>query len=121
MQIAQKNFYKKLLGKVGEKKAAEHLKKQGYKILELNFKTHLGEIDIVAKDGDYTVFVEVKTRADDAFGYPVEAVNAKKQDKIIKVSMEYMMRKANLDMPMRYDVVEINDGQINHIKDAFRG
>ena len=51
MQIAQKNFYKKLLGRVGEKKAVEFLKKKGFKVLETNYRTHIGEIDIIAKDG----------------------------------------------------------------------
>ena len=76
MQIAQKNFYKKFLGRAGEVKAAEFLKKKGYKIIKTNYKTYCGEIDIIANDGEYTVFVEVKTRTSDEFGAPAEAVDA---------------------------------------------
>ena len=119
MQIAQKNFYKKLLGRVGEKKAAEFLKEKGYKILETNHKTHLGEIDIIAEDGEYVVFVEVKTRSGDAFGQPSEAVDRKKQEKYFRVATEYLQRKGKLDAPSRFDVIEIENGQINHINDAF--
>ena len=77
MQIAQKNFYKKLLGRAGEIKAAEYLKKNGYKIAEKNYRTHIGEIDIIAEKDGVTVFIEVKTRTDDEFGCGAEAVNAK--------------------------------------------
>lgn len=119
MQIAQKNFYKKLFGRAGEIKAADFLKKKGYKILETNYKTHIGEIDIIAKDGEYTVFCEVKTRTDDEFGSPSEAVTAKKREKYRKVATEYLMRKSDLDVPCRFDVIEIENGKINHIIDAF--
>ena len=119
MQIAQKNFYKKLLGRVGEKKAAEFLLDKGFKIIATNHKTHLGEIDIIAEDGEYTVFIEVKTRTGDAFGQPSEAVDRKKQEKYFRVATEYLQKKGKLDTPSRFDVVEIEDGQINHIIDAF--
>ena len=119
MQIAQKNFYKKLLGRAGEIKASEFLKKNGLKVLETNFKTHIGEIDIIALDGEELVFVEVKTRTDEDFGSPSEAVNRKKQEKYFKVASEYLIKNKKTDSPCRFDVVEICDGQINHIKDAF--
>ena len=119
MQITQKNFYKKLLGRAGEKRAVEFLKEKGYKILDTNFKTHIGEIDIVAKDGLFTVFCEVKTRSSDAFGQPSDAVNHKKQEKYFMVATEYLRNKRLLDCPSRFDVIEIENGQINHIIDAF--
>ncbi len=119
MQFAQKNFYKKFLGRVGENKACEFLKKAGYKILEKNYKTFIGEIDIIAKDKDTIVFVEVKTRMDDGFGSPSEAVNRKKQEKYYKVASEYLQKNRENDSPCRFDVIEIQDGQINHIIDAF--
>ena len=97
MQIAQKNFYKKFLGRAGEEKAAEFLKKKGYKILTKNYKTHIGEIDIIAEDSGTVVFVEVKTRIDDAFGAPSEAVTEKKIRKYEKVATEYLMRERSLD------------------------
>ena len=120
MQIAQKNFYKKLVGRVGEKKAGEYLKKKGYQILKTNYKTSCGEIDLIAKDKeDNIVFIEVKTRSGDEFGAPSEAVNAKKREKYYKVASEYLQREKKLDSPCRFDVVEIENGQINHIINAF--
>ena len=119
MQIAQKNFYKKFLGRVGEKKAAEFLKKKGYKIITTNYKTHLGEIDIIAKDDGVTVFVEVKTRSGDGYGAPSEAVDRRKQEKYYKVASEYLVRSKKQDEPCRFDVIEIEKGEINHIFDAF--
>lgn len=120
MQIAQKNFYKKLLGKVGEKVSADFLKKEGYKIERINYKTHVGEIDIIAIDKDKTiVFVEVKTRSSDRFGEPGEAVDLKKQEKIGLVAKEYLQKTKKTDCPCRFDVIEIKNGEINHIIDAF--
>lgn len=119
MQIAQKNFYKKFLGRAGEIKAAEFLENKGYEILKKNYKTHIGEIDIVAKDGECVVFVEVKTRVNDDFGAPSEAVTYKKREKYYKVASEYLIRNELTDVPCRFDVVEIENGQINHIEDAF--
>ena len=81
MQIAQKNFYKKLLGRAGEKLAVDFLKKKGFKILKTNYKTVVGEIDIIAQDREYIVFIEVKTRSSDNYGLPREAVDRKKQEK----------------------------------------
>ncbi len=119
MQIAQKNFYKKLLGRAGEIKAGEFLKRKGYKILTTNYKTHIGEIDIIAKDQDVVVFVEVKTRVNDDYGQPSEAVNFRKRNKYFKVATEYLVREKLLDVPCRFDVIEISDGKINHLVDAF--
>ena len=119
MQITQKNFYKKLLGRAGELKAEEFLKKKGFKILKTNYKTHCGEIDIIALDGECLVFVEVKTRSSEEFGLPSEAVTIKKQEKYFKVALEFLQREKKLDSQCRFDVIEIENGQINHIIDAF--
>lgn len=119
MQIAQKNFYKKLLGRIGEKTAENYLKKQGYKILERNYKTRVGEIDLIASDNGYTVFVEVKARSSDSYGAPSEAVDKRKREKYYKVASEYLLKKGLSDTACRFDVVEIEDGQINHLIDAF--
>lgn len=119
MQITQKNFYKKFLGRLGENKACEFLKNLGYKILDKNFKTHVGEIDVIAKDGEEIVFIEVKTRSQEAFGSPAEAVGELKQQKYFKVAEQYLIKNKFTASPVRFDVVEIQNGQINHIKDAF--
>jgi putative endonuclease len=107
------------LGRVGEQKAVDFLKDKGYKLLAKNFKTHIGEIDIIVKDGEYTVFVEVKTRLNDDFGAPSEAVTRKKQEKYFRVASEYLRNNKLTDSACRFDVVEIENGQINHIIDAF--
>ena len=119
MQDTPKNFYKKLLGRIGEKKAEKHLKSIGYKILEKNFTTDIGEIDLVAKDGEYIVFVEVKTRASNKYGLPSEAVNYKKRKKYENLASLYLQKNSKLDCPCRFDVVEIIGKNINHIINAF--
>lgn len=119
MQVAQKNFHKKLLGRVGEKSAVKFLKKQGFKILEQNYKNPFGEIDIIAKDGEYTVFIEVKTRTDDAFGAACEAVNFQKRKKYGRIAQAYIVNKGIFDSAVRFDVIGIENGKINHVKDAF--
>lgn len=119
MQITQKNFYKKFLGRAGEVKAAEFLRKKGFKIIEKNYKTHIGEIDLIAKDGEYTVFVEVKTRSGEGYGAPSEAVDGKKREKYFLLATQYMQRNGLIDTPCRFDVVEIENGKINHIENAF--
>ena len=119
MQFAQKNFHKKLLGKVGEDKAAQYLKKKGIKVLERNYKNHFGEIDIIAKDGEYTVFIEVKTRTSDDFGTPSEAVDYRKRQKYGLIAKSYLAAKGLFDTAVRFDVIEVENGKINHISDAF--
>ena len=119
MQTSQKNFYKKLLGRIGENKATNHLKKLGYTILDRNFTTRVGEIDIIASDGEFIVFVEVKTRKDDSFGAPSEAVTKQKMVKYYKVATEYLIKNAIDNLPVRFDVIEVEKGKINHIIDAF--
>ena len=119
MQITQKNFYKKFLGRAGEQKASEYLKGKGYKILKNNYKTHVGEIDLIADDGGIIVFVEVKTRSGQEFGAPSEAVTIKKQEKYYKVAQEFLVKEKKTDSLCRFDVIEIENGEINHILDAF--
>lgn len=119
MQFAQKNFYKKLLGRIGEKEAVSYLKKQGYKIVETNYKNVFGEIDIIAKDGEYIVFTEVKTRTSEEFGSPCEALDFRKRQKYVKIAEAYLMAKGETESACRFDVIEVENGKINHIKDAF--
>ncbi len=110
------------LGKEGERIAKEFLKKKGYSILKENYRTPLGEIDIIAREKDVLVFVEVKTRADLTFGSPFEAVNHRKKEKIKQVALSFMKRLKN-ECPARFDVLSINvEGgkkRIEHIRDAF--
>lgn len=111
-------------GDWGEKVAAEYLQKQGYRILTTNFRCKIGEIDIIAKDQEYIVFIEVKYRKDLSHGLPREAVTYYKQRTIIKVAMWYLKQKHLYDCSCRFDVIEILGGPtgltISLIKDAFR-
>lgn len=111
----------KLIGDKGEKLAQEFLKKKGYKILDTNFSTKIGEIDIVCydKQSKTTVFVEVKYRDTLKYGYPREAVGVYKQNKIKSVAQSYMMSHDIFNEKIRFDVVEIIDTDITHIENAF--
>ena len=119
MRNSQKKFYKKLLGRIGERKAERYLKRQGYALLERNYMVKVGEADLIMKDGETVVFVEVKTRSSVAFGQPSEAVNGKKQQKYRLIASEYMLKNRLIDVDLRFDVVEILKKQVNHIKNAF--
>ncbi len=106
-------------GTAGEILAVNFLKKNKYKILETNYKNHFGEIDIIARDGKVIVFVEVKRRMTKEFGAPIEAVTPFKQNKIRTVAEMYLSAKGQTLADVRFDVIEILDTQINHVKNAF--
>lgn len=113
----------KILGIKGENLAVTFLKEKGYRIIARNYKTGIGEIDIIAQDGNTMVFIEVKTRADEMFGQPFEAVNRKKRYKMKNVALLYMKRYGK-NFPARFDVVSIfsranGKKEIEHIIDAF--
>lgn len=113
---------KNIFGKKGEIIAANYLKKRGYKILENNYKNKIGEIDIIAKDKNYLVFVEVKTRTSRMLGDPLEAIDEQKQFKIRQVATMYLMKTNQLETSIRFDAIAIlgdNEDEIRHIKDAF--
>lgn len=110
----------KKLGGLGEKIAKDFLVNKGFKILETNYATKLGEIDIIAKDKNgVLVFIEVKTRITEKFGLPREAVTVAKQRKIRLVAQEYLQKTDGFNKPARFDVIEILDGEINAIENAF--
>ena len=114
----QKNIY----GKTSEIIAAEHLKQKGYKILAMNYKNKIGEIDIIAKDKKCIVFVEVKARLTKAFGHPLEAIDEQKQWKIRKVAEFYLISKRLTDAESRFDAVSVlgyENRIIEHIENAF--
>jgi putative endonuclease len=95
------------LGKTGEDLACRELVRRGYAILTRRYRRRLGEIDIIARDGKTTVFVEVKAREGHAFGEATEAVTALKQRRIIALASEYLTRHHLSDHPCRFDVVSI--------------
>ena len=114
----QSNTY----GKRSEIIACNYLKKKGYKILETNYKNNVGEIDIIAKDKDYLVFVEVKARLSQKFGHPFEAIDEIKQQKIHAVASLYMVKNRKYGSNCRFDAISIlglENPEITHIIDAF--
>src|SRR5215211_8254018 len=96
------------LGKLGENLACAALKQRGYAIIATRYRTKVGEIDIVARDGDTTVFVEVKARAGDDFGGGAEAITRWKQRKVAKMAIDYLSRHHLHDRPCRFDVVTVD-------------
>ena len=117
------NNHNKDIGKLGEDIATQYLQKKNYKILARNYNTYQGEIDIIAKDEDEYVFVEVKTRTTSLFGRPVEAVDLKKKNHLLKAT-EYFVYKNRLNNDLiRFDIIEVyikeNTSFINHLKNIF--
>lgn len=108
------------VGTAYEVLAAEFLKEQGYQIIEKNYRTRYGEIDLIATDKKYLVFVEVKYRSSAKKGLPQEAVDIRKQKKISKVAAFYCMEHNCYDTkPIRFDVVAFLDDKISLIQNAF--
>ena len=103
----------------GENIAVEYLKKQGYQILERNFSTKIGELDIIAKDKDTIVFVEVKTRENTKFGQPIESITPQKVRNIIRTAQWYLSAKRKYNSPCRFDVIEVLRGEVKHVENAF--
>jgi putative endonuclease len=110
---------RKRLGSYGEQAAAEHLVRLGLEVLARNYRTRLGEIDLVMADGDVVVFVEVKLRRG-AFD-PLEAVDARKQQQISRVAFDFLRRHGMLGRPARFDVVAVDGRSLecSHVTDAF--
>jgi len=113
------------LGRRGEDLATQHLKKNGYIILERNYKLRSGEIDIVAKENNTISFIEVKTRGSLEFGSPFASVTTSKQRQIMRTALHYIKVNDLFDYEVRFDVVSVlknpktNTARIELIKDAF--
>ena len=95
------------LGKSGENAACDELRRRGYAILARGYRTRMGEIDIIARDGPTLVFVEVKARTTGRWGYPAEAVTLHKQAKVTAMAADYLARCGWHDRPCRFDVVAV--------------
>jgi putative endonuclease len=112
-----------LLGKQGEELAEKYLKSNKYKILDKNYRCIVGEIDIVAKEKETIVFVEVKTRRSADVAEPFESVGRKKQEKIRALAEYYLQGKDYGECEVRFDVLSIvkdsKENRIEHIRDAF--
>lgn len=106
---------------MGEQTAAQFLEKQGYEILERNYRYKRGEIDIIAKNAEEIIFVEVKTKLRRGFGEPEDRVGMTKQRQLAKVAMGYLQAKQLYDVDCRFDVISVtgSEKKLHHIKDAF--
>lgn len=111
------------LGRMGEDAAARYLQRLGMKILQRNFSTPVGELDLVARQRRTLVFVEVKTRSSSSFGSPAEAVGPRKQRQIIRAAKWYLNNQPGKNLQPRFDVVSIlvkgGDLEVEHIPGAF--
>lgn len=115
----------KRIGDFGEQAVAEYMQMQGMTVIARNYSCRIGELDIIATDGEYTVFTEVKTRKSANYGVPAEFVDAHKRERIIKTALLYL---GDDNRAMRFDVAEVyyylKNGEpimknINYIKNAF--
>jgi putative endonuclease len=111
-------------GDRGEALAVSHLERNGYRILARNYRTPIGEIDIIAMEGGTLVFAEVKTRASRRFGHPKEAITPRKQRKISMAALYYLKGTGKLNRKARFDVISILPGtpegwDIEIIRNAF--
>ena len=113
---------KRSIGQKYEKLAEDYLIEQGYEILERNFRVRSGEIDIIAREGRYLVFLEVKYRSGNRNGTALEAVDYRKQQIIYRIARIYLYQnKYPANQPCRFDVVGITGNRIQHVKNAFGG
>ncbi|WP_018476177.1 YraN family protein [Pontibacter roseus] len=108
-------------GSQGEDQAAAYLREQGYDVLRRNYRTGKAEVDIIAQKGGILVFVEVKTRANDVYGFPEEAVSARKQQMLLNAADAYIS-ETGWQHDIRFDIISITLGkppELFHIEDAF--
>ncbi len=115
---------RRLFGQEGESAAEQYLRHKGYRIVARNLRSSVGELDLVAEDGQVLVFVEVKARRTDGFGGAIHAVHQRKQEKLIQLAAQYLARHHLKDRPCRFDVVLLQGtdavaSQIEHIQNAF--
>ena len=108
----------KILGRKGEGRVRRYLKRRGYKIYARNYRTPFGEADIVAVKGGTYCFVEVKTRADDVWGMPSEAVRAAKQERYRRIA-RFFCASLGFEADVRFDVASVLDGRVEYFENAF--
>jgi putative endonuclease len=106
------------LGRIGEEAAVKFLREKGYQILVQNYRYRKDEIDIIAKHGKLLVFVEVKARKNNYYGYPEEFVNKAKASNIIRAAQNYIVTK-NWVSGIRFDIIAITGEELVHFEDAF--
>ena len=111
------------IGKQGEDLAAQYLQKQGLELLQRNFRTKGGEIDLIARDGNVLVFIEVKTSRSSHFHPPETWVDERKQSQIIRVAEAYLQKYVDTEQDCRFDIIAVSMAphsyNVRHIKNAF--
>lgn len=110
---------KRQIGSIGEDMAVEFLKSRGVKILERNYQNRFGEIDIIGREDNTLLFIEVKYRKNESFGYPLEAVGFVKREKIRKMAKFFLNENHYYHYNIRFDCIGIIGSQIEWIKGAF--
>ncbi len=119
--MEKKSQNKRARGATYEQAVGYYLERQGYEVLTFNYRCPLGEVDIVAREGGYLVFCEVKYRKDDSKGSPLEAVGLRKQRTIYRCAQWYLNEKQLTDVACRFDVVGVEGSKIMLVKNAFEG
>ncbi|MCL2086611.1 MAG: YraN family protein [Oscillospiraceae bacterium] len=116
---------KKERGEAGENLVCEYLEQNGATVLKRNYRQKCGEIDIIAKHNETLMFVEVKTRKKGSMIRGIQAIDYKKQNKIVKTAEIYLMNECSVEMPLRFDVAEVEvsgtNSKITYYPDAFDG
>ncbi len=112
--------HKKRVGHLAEQRACEFLQARGLKLVVQNFRTAYGEIDLIMRDEDEIVFVEVRSRANDDYGTAIESINRNKQQKILKTSLFFLQQRNWLNkVNCRFDVIGVSHDEVEWIQDAF--
>ena len=111
-------------GEIGERAAEKHLRKLGLKFLTRNFRSERGEIDLILRDGDCLVFIEVKTRSSESWTRPAAAVDARKRRLLSQTALDYLRLIKNPEVKIRFDIVEVllTDGavcEVRHLPNTF--
>lgn len=107
------------VGQRGEELACAFLRSQGYAIVERNWRSPFGEVDIIARDGEALVFIEVKTRASPGFGGPEAALTHRKRRRIITTARAYL-NEIGRELPVRFDLVALKDDRVTLYRGAFQ-
>jgi putative endonuclease len=114
------SYARQRLGEMGENLACSELTRRGYAILARRYRRRGGEIDIIARDGATTVFVEVKARGSADFGGGAESVTMRKRQRLARVALDYLARHRLLDGPCRFDVVAVDVNQVGPAIEVYR-
>ncbi len=105
-------------GEEAEREAERHLRSLGCRVLARRWRCPLGELDLVVRDGEEVVFVEVKARSGASFGPAEHAVDARKRKRLVRAALSYL-EKERVSSPLRFDVVALQGGELRHIRGAF--